>query len=135
MLFSSVTAMLGGGGQANYGAANCTLDSIAGYGHFIGRAAVSVQWGPWAEVGMAARGAADARTKASESSGFLRLQLVQGLGALSIALSQGRHAVVGAIVVQWAKVLGGQQVPAFLSAFAQEVVATGEASWQGSRCA
>jgi myxalamid-type polyketide synthase MxaB len=73
LLFSSVTAMLGGGGQANYAAANCSLDSMAGSERAHGRAGVSVQWGPWAEVGMAARGAADARTKASEASGFKRL--------------------------------------------------------------
>ena len=118
VLFSSVTAMLGGGGQANYSAANCVLDSSASSQRAHGRAAVSVQWGPWAEVGMAARGAADARTKASEASGFKRLQLAQGLGALSVALSPGRHAVLGAIVVQWARVFAGMsQAPAFLSAF------------------
>ena len=118
VLFSSVTALLGGGGQANYSAANCVLDSIASSQCAHGRTAVSMQWGPWAEVGMAARGAADARTKASEASGFKRLQLAEGLGALSAALSPGRHAVIGAIVVQWAQVFAGQtQAPAFLSAF------------------
>ena len=63
-------------------------------------------------------GAADARTKAQESSGLLRFKLAQGLGALAIALSPGRFAVLGAIVVQWEKVLAGMpQVPAFLTDF------------------
>ena len=84
VLFSSVTALLGGGGQANYSAANCVLDSIASGQRTYARSAVSVQWGPWAEVGMAARGAAAERTKASEASGFKRLQLAQGLNALSV---------------------------------------------------
>ena len=118
VLFSSVTALLGGGGQANYSAANCVLDSIASGQRTYARSAVSVQWGPWAEVGMAARGAADARTKATEASGLIRFKLALGLGALATALLPGRHAIVAALVVKWDRVFANlPQAPAFLSAF------------------
>ena len=57
------------------------------------------------------------------------MQLAQGLNALSVALAPGRHAVIGAIVVQWAQVLGGQtQAPAFLTAFVPKQSAKSKAA-------
>jgi len=53
-LFSSVTAVAGGYGQVDYCAANAFLDAFArSPGRFRGRT-LSIDWGPWLEVGMAA---------------------------------------------------------------------------------
>ena len=63
--------MLGGAGQSNYSASNVCLDALAVSKRTVGQAGVSVQWGGWAEMGMAARGAALKRMKAiAMASGF-----------------------------------------------------------------
>jgi NADPH:quinone reductase-like Zn-dependent oxidoreductase len=55
ILFSSVASLTGSPGQAGYGASNAFLDALAHYRHARGLAALSVNWGAWAESGMAAR--------------------------------------------------------------------------------
>jgi len=60
--FSSAAAVLGSPGQANYCAANTALDSFAQYCRGTGVRAITVDWGPWAEVGMAAWLNQDERT-------------------------------------------------------------------------
>ncbi|HEY6927571.1 MAG TPA: SDR family NAD(P)-dependent oxidoreductase [Steroidobacteraceae bacterium] len=53
--FSSVSAILDGGGQSNYAAANAFMDRLISHRRSQGLPGLSVNWGAWAGVGMAAR--------------------------------------------------------------------------------
>jgi acyl carrier protein len=54
VVFSSVTSLMGNLGQTSYGAANAALDALCQSRIALGLPALSVQWGPWANFGMAA---------------------------------------------------------------------------------
>ena len=65
VLFSSATHQLGllGQGTAAYSAASAFLDAFAHCRRSEGRTAVSIDWGPWSEVGMAAQSGNVARLR------------------------------------------------------------------------
>ncbi|MET9487038.1 SDR family NAD(P)-dependent oxidoreductase [Nocardia sp. NPDC006630] len=54
VLFSSAAALIGNPGQSAYAAANAYLDALALARRHAGRPGLSIQWGPFAEIGLAA---------------------------------------------------------------------------------
>ncbi|MEU0502635.1 type I polyketide synthase [Nocardia sp. NPDC005998] len=54
VLFSSAAALVGNPGQSAYAAANSYLDALAVARRFDGRPGLSIQWGPFADIGLAA---------------------------------------------------------------------------------
>ena len=52
VVFSSISAFWAPPGMANYSAANAGLDAVAERRRARGQHAVSIQWGPWAGVGL-----------------------------------------------------------------------------------
>lgn len=55
VLFSSIASLLGSPAQANYAAGNAFMDTLARYRNTRGLPGLSIQWGPWDEIGMTAR--------------------------------------------------------------------------------
>jgi NAD(P)-dependent dehydrogenase (short-subunit alcohol dehydrogenase family)/acyl carrier protein len=125
VLFSSAAALLGSPGQANYAAANAYLDSLAHYRRAQGLPALSINWGSWAEAGMAARlKESEGERWAAIGNGWI--DIPHGLRTLEWLML--RNCVqCGVLPIEWPKfvrALPAGMEPAWLSEILDEVAAT-----------
>ena len=86
VMFASAAGVLGSAGQSNYAAANAVLDQLAQERRNRGLCALSIDWGAWADTGMAADRGLGERLAAS---GLNALTPAEGIAALE-RLLQGR---------------------------------------------
>ena len=87
MLFSSVAGLVGSEGQGAYAAANTFLDALCQLRHKLGLPAQSLAWGPWGEVGMAAR-LSDLHKDRMRQAGFISMSNAVALRELDRSMQQ-----------------------------------------------
>jgi len=93
VLFSSIS-VIGAPGQCNYAAANCFLDAFAHRRRAQGLPCLSINWGPWAEVGMAKQ-VLDVR-RLAEERGMYAFKTAPALAAMDLLMAGG--AVQGSVL-------------------------------------
>ena len=101
IMFSSAASVVGSAGQANYCAANAFLDALAHYRRSLGIPGLSINWGSWSSVGMAAR-LADRDRLAQQ--GMTAIAPEQGLQILE-ALYRSDVTQIGVLPIDWSAFL------------------------------
>jgi acyl transferase domain-containing protein len=106
VLFSSGAALLGSPGQGNYAAANGFLDALAHVREAQGLPGLSINWGSWAEVGMAA-GVDEQHRRRWSAAGLAMISPAEGVQMLQDAIYSGERPQVAAIPLIRSKTLKG----------------------------
>lgn len=120
VLFSSLASVLGSAGQVNYAAANAFLDVLAHYRRGQALPALSINWGGWSQVGMAARMTEVERQRLT-ARGETLITPAEGTEILADLLVQNAPQV-GVFPIRWASYLksGGRSPAAFFQSVAGE---------------
>ncbi|MGV0643805.1 SDR family NAD(P)-dependent oxidoreductase [Mycolicibacterium sp. XJ2546] len=107
---SSVSSLFGSPGQANYATANGFLDGLVAQRRAQGLPATGINFGPWAQGGMASSDAAGANIRAQ---GLVPLEPSSALRAMAevVANGTGQAAVINANWQRAAKMLGASRPP------------------------
>lgn len=98
VLFSSIASLVSVPGQGSYAAANAFLDGLAHCRRSLGRPALSVNWGPWSEVGHAATVYGREAHARLAGLGINPIAPRSGLHLLGSLMGQGRTQVAVARV-------------------------------------
>jgi myxalamid-type polyketide synthase MxaE and MxaD len=121
--FSSIAALLGSAGQSNYAAGNAFMDALAHYRRANGLPAHSINWGPWADVGMAAQPELTERLAAGGIGSFTPAQGIQAFGHV-LRHDTAQTAILAADWSRWASEERAGLLSELLASSAQESDAT-----------
>ncbi|HEV2637460.1 MAG TPA: SDR family NAD(P)-dependent oxidoreductase, partial [Actinocrinis sp.] len=118
VVFSSVSGILGGAGQANYAAANSYLDALMAARRSQGRPGLSLAWGLWEQDSGLTGGLAEADRARMARGGIRALTTTEGTALFDAALRAADERAVLIPVGLDVAVLrtGGRHVPELLRA-------------------
>ena len=119
VLFSSSASLFGPPGQGNHAAVNAFVDALAHHRRTEGLPGLSINWGPWSQVGAAARAGVVDR---SELHGLGAIDPDQGLMLLEHVIREGR-VQVGVLPIDWSRLseaTSAGAVPALLRHLARQ---------------
>ncbi|KAB8144504.1 type I polyketide synthase [Chloroflexia bacterium SDU3-3] len=123
VVFSSCASVLGSPGQANYVAGNSFLDALAAYRRELGLPGMAINWGAWADVGLAIR---SDRAQNLDQQGVLPFSPAQGVQLMEKMMQRNPTQIMG-VTMDWPKVLAAYNSP-MLSVIAAEQQSTGDAA-------
>jgi myxalamid-type polyketide synthase MxaB len=103
VFFSSAAGILGSSGQGSYSAGNAFLDALAHYRATRGLETLSIDWGAWADAGMAARLAPEHATRLLRQ-GVRSLDASAALATLEKAIAE-RRTQVAVLDIEWDRFL------------------------------
>ncbi|WP_394831348.1 type I polyketide synthase [Pendulispora rubella] len=96
ILFSSLSGVLGGPGQANYAAANAFLDALAHHRKARGLPALSLDWGHWAHKSGLTAHLSDADLRRMARNGIRSLSTDEALALFDAALASSNASLIPA---------------------------------------
>jgi NADPH:quinone reductase-like Zn-dependent oxidoreductase/acyl carrier protein len=128
VLFSSGAGLFGNAGQGSYAAANAFMDTLALARQAAGLPALSINWGPWSEVGMVAT--MDKRhAQGWEARGLSAIDPARGVRALEQLMERPGTAQAAVLPMDesaWQRQFQGQQVPPLLASLIKADVQAGK---------
>ena len=119
VMFSSITAVFGNIGQAGYGAANESMASVAVSRARRGLPALVMEWGPWRDIGMAAR-QGHVLLDQLANQGYHALTTAEGTELLGKALIGDRIEVIAASLGEGFAVKGANRSRLGISEISQD---------------